>query len=70
MEDGVLEEAEILQAVRGLKGGRKGNPSGVQAEDLKEWLQRALRENIPVRRRWQLLLRFIQRTFEDGVVPE
>ena len=31
VEDGVPEKAEILQAVRGLKGGRAGGLSGMRA---------------------------------------
>ena len=31
----VPEEAEIEKAVRGLKGGRAGGPSGIRADDLK-----------------------------------
>ena len=39
--DGVLEEADIDQAVRGLKGGTSGGPYIILAEDLKGWLQEA-----------------------------
>ena len=35
VEDGVLEEAGIAQAVRGLKGRGEGGLSGMPAEDLK-----------------------------------
>ena len=71
VEDGVPEEAEISQAVRGLKGGRAGGLSGIRAEDLiKGWLQEASRDNNLVRRQWRLLVRLIQRTSKDGVVPE
>ena len=42
----------------------------MQAEDLKEWLQEALRDKNPVRRQWRLLVSIIQRMFKYGVVPE
>ena len=70
VEDRVSEEAEIVQAVRGLKGGRAGGLSGIRAEDLKGWLCEASREKNLVRRRWRLLVRLTRRTFEDGVVSE
>ena len=61
---------EYAQAVRFLKGGRAGGSYGIREEDLKGWLQEALREKKPVRRRWQLLVRLTQNTFKYGVVPE
>ena len=42
----------------------------MRVEDLKGWLQGGLREKNLVTRRWRLLVRLIQRTFEDWVVPE
>ena len=50
VEDGVLEEADIVQVLRGLKGGRAGGPSDMRLEDLKGWLQEASRGKSPVRR--------------------
>ena len=35
VEDGVPEEAEITQAMRGLKGGRAGGLLGMREEYLK-----------------------------------
>ena len=70
VEDGVPEESDITQVVRGLKGGRLGGLLGMQAEDIKGWLREASWEKNPVKRRWRLLVRLIQRTFEDWVVPE
>ena len=66
----IPEEAEIEKLVRGLKRGRADGPSGMGAEDIKWWLQEALQEKNLVRRQFQLLVRLIQRMFEDGVVPE
>ena len=43
MEDGFLEEAEIPQAVRVLKGGVAVGMSGMWEEYLKGWLQEAWR---------------------------
>ena len=70
MDDGVLEEVDIEQAVRSLKGGRAGGTSVMRADDLKGWLREASRENNPVRRQWKLLVRLINRMLKDGVVPE
>ena len=70
VDDGIPSEADIEQAVRGLKWGRAGLTSGIRAEDLKGLLQKTSRENNLVRRRWQLLVRLIQSTFGDMVVPE
>ena len=39
VEDGVTEEPEIAGAVRGLEVGRARGPSGMQAVDIKGWLQ-------------------------------
>ena len=36
IEDDLPTEAKIAVSVQGLKGGRSGGPSGMQAEDLKE----------------------------------
>ena len=63
------EEADIEQAVRGLKRGRSGSLYGMQAEDIKGWLQEASQEKNPARRECRLLVRLTQRTFKDGVVP-
>ena len=70
VEDGILEEAVVAQAVQGLKRGSAGGPSGMRTEDLKVWLREASRETNPVKHRWQLLVRLIQKNFEYGVVPD
>ena len=59
VEDGVPEEAEIAQAVRGIKGGRAGGMLGMRTEDLKGWFQESSRDKNPVNRRWRLLVRLI-----------
>ena len=63
-------EEEVAQAVRSLKRGRAGGPSGMKVEGLKGWLREASRETDPVTHWWRLLVRIIQKTFEDGAVPE
>ena len=40
----------------------------MRAEDLKGWLREASRETDPVTHRWQLLLRLVQKTYEDRMV--
>ena len=42
----------------------------MRLEDLKGWLQEASGEKNPAIRRWRLLMRIIQKKFNDGVVPE
>ena len=44
VENGILGEEEVAQAVRIFKRGRDGAPSGMRAEDLKEWLKEASRD--------------------------
>ena len=60
----------MAQAVRSLKRDRAGGPSGMRVEDLKGWLIEASRETYPVINWWKLLVIIIQKTFEDGAVPE
>ena len=69
VEDRIPGEEEMAQAVRILKRCRSGGPSGMRAEDPKEWLGEAPRETNPVTHQWRLLVRLIQKTFEDGAVP-
>ena len=68
VEYGVPEEAEVAQAVQGLKGGIEVVLSGMRVEYLKRWFQEASREKNPVKHWWRLLVRLIQRKFEDGFV--
>ena len=42
----------------------------MRVEDLKGWLREASRETNPVNHQWRLLVRLIQKTSKDGVVPE
>ena len=44
VEDKILVEEEVAQAVWGLKRGRSGGPLGMRVEDLKGWLREASRE--------------------------
>ena len=70
VEDVIPGEEARVQAVQGLKRGRACGPSGIRVEDLKGRLWEASREMEPVTHRWKLLLRLIQNTVKDGVVPE
>ena len=70
VEDGIPAEEEVVQAVRRLRRGRDGGLLGMRAEDLNGWLREASRETDPVTHWWRLLVRIIQKTFEDGAVPE
>ena len=42
----------------------------MRAEYLKGWSWEASWEKNPVKIRWRLLVRIIQRTFKDGLVPD
>ena len=70
IEDGIPMESEVAEEVRGLKGCRAGGPSGMRAEDLKEWLREATCKKDPVRRTWDLLERLLHQAFGDGTLPE
>ena len=70
VDDEVPEEAEIEQLVRSLKGGILGGPFRMLTKDKKGWLGEASRERNMVSIRWWLLVRLIQRTFKDEVVPK
>ena len=59
-----------MQAVKGLKGGRAGGPSGRRSEDLKFWLWEASRKKNTLRRQCRMLVNLIQRTFKDGVLSK
>ena len=63
-------EAELVEAVWGLKGGRSGGASGMSAEDLKGWMREETRTKAPVRRSWELLVRLVQRKLGEGNPPE
>ena len=70
IEDGIPTEAGVAKAVRGMKGGRAGVPSGMHTEDLKGWLREATCMKSPVRRRWELLVRLLHQMFRDDTSPE
>ena len=59
-----------MEAVRGLEGRRAGGPLGVHVEDLKGWLQDAMRKKEPVRRKWEILVQFLHSKFREGTPPE
>ena len=59
----------MAQVVWILNRGRARGLSGMKEED-KGWLIEASREMEPVTHWWRLLVRIIQKTFEDGAVPE
>ena len=69
VEDGILGEEEVVQAVRILKRGGAGGTLAMRAEDLKEWLRKASRETKLVIHWWRMLIILIQNIFKDGAVP-
>ena len=44
VDGGVPEETEIVEATRGLQGGKSGGQSGMRVEDLKGWLREETRK--------------------------
>ena len=63
--DEIPKEAEVETAVKGLKGGRAGFLLRMHTEDLKGWIREAMRKREPVRTQCDILVRLVQRTFED-----
>ena len=45
VDDGVPDDMIIAVAVRGIQGGNRWVPSGMQTEDLKGWLWEATRKD-------------------------
>ena len=60
----------MAEAVRGLKVDRAGIPLVMRTEDSKGWLQEATRKKDLSRRRWEILVRLVQRTFGGGTPPK
>ena len=70
VEDRIPGEAEVVKVVQGLKRSRASGSSGMRSEDLKGWLREASRDTNPVKHWWRLLVRLIQKTPENGMVPD
>ena len=68
--NGAPTEVEVDLAVRGMKGGRKGGPSGMRKEYLKGCRKEAKREKEPEGRMWELKVRLVQVMFRDRTVTE
>ena len=47
-----------------------GGPSGMRAEDLKGWIREATRKKESVGRRWDLLVRLLQKISREGTPLE
>ena len=67
--DWILTEAELEMAVKVMKVGRAEGLSGMHTEDVKSWLQKAMRKRESVISRWEIFVRLVQRTFGDGTPP-
>ena len=59
VEDRILGEEKVAQAVQSLKRVRAGGLLGMMAEDLKGWLRELSRETDPVTYWWRLLVQLI-----------
>jgi hypothetical protein len=60
------DEREIADIVKLLRWGKPPGPSGIRAEDLREWLNAAERENDPAPSRWNKTVELVQHAFETG----
>ena len=60
---------EIAEAVRRLRRGKSPGPSGMRAEDLKQWLASAGRKENPDTRAWDTLVDLVQHIFREGDLP-
>ena len=69
VSDDVPTELEVDLAVRGMKYGRSGGPSGMRSGDLKVWRKGENRDKEPEGRRWELAVRLMQVIFRDGTMP-
>ena len=72
--DGPPTDDEINRAVRCLKTGKAAGPTGITAEDLKEWFEGSMptdeREAIPrCVRLWGHVCDLVRRCFTDGEIP-
>ena len=68
--DTVPNEAEIAEAVRRLRRGKAPGPSGLTADQLKDWLVAAEREENPDPKYWNILVQLVQQVFDTGELPE
>ena len=68
--DGPPEVGEIVAAVRKLRSGRVGGPSGMKAERLKSWLREATREKEPDTETWEKVISVTKLAFQEGYILE
>jgi hypothetical protein len=67
--DYIPSDQEIGKAVGRLHNGRSPGPTGIRAEDLKEWRDEAWREKSPDYYRWDKVINLIQYIYETGKMP-
>jgi len=69
--DNVPSPEEIASATRLLRNGRAPGVSGLTAEVVKSWLDKAESETDPDPTRWNYVVRLVQHVFqEDGNLPQ
>ena len=65
-----------MDVVRGLRNGRSGGTSGIQAETIKGWLREIEREekeeegNTGAGDAWRTFIKPIDRVWETGCIPQ
>ena len=76
INDNTPREAEIVVALRKLKNGKAAGATGIKAEDVKRWYQKAreppegeeaTKRDIEI---WEKVMRIIQLAFTTGEVPK
>ena len=74
MRDGVPSDVEIREVVQGLRNGRAGGPSGIQAEHLKEFLKGMVTEEKEevegAGDNWRMVVNLVQSIWAEGHVPQ
>ena len=75
MDDSILEEKEIIEALFKLKNRKAPGLIGITVEQLKGWYRLAHPEDEKVldkkaERNWNLIIKIIQKCFEEGKFPD
>ena len=70
VDDGILTDGEIWDAVRHLPRGKAAGPSGMRVDNFKDWLRAAEDDRRPRPERWGIFVLCVQTVFRTGSLPE
>ena len=70
IEESILEEAEVVEAVNHLLFNCLVEPLGVRAENLHQWLQEATQEKDLDATNWEKVVVLVQAEFREGYLAE